>query len=229
MECWGVGVQRAVVHAVCAIAGLCGGGSPALALAASPLAALAPDAQEAADLADATADSPVQRALSALSLKAATGTAPAPDTHEDAAQKVAIAASASKPLPPSLAETVHGTAKDFAVQTGAVNAKQYFAEDLGLDKTPDTDADGIQLLRRGAIANNASPRTAEQIKLDEEQASLLASALVQEVMPWAIGAAVLLGSAQGVRAILAFSRIRTARKRKHRKSRSGHVSRNARL
>ncbi|MBC7680792.1 MAG: hypothetical protein H7172_00525 [Ferruginibacter sp.] len=204
---------------------------PAAALAANPPDALALDALEAADLADASADSPVQRALSALSLKASGGKTAARDTREDAAQKAAIPASASTSLPPSLAESVHVAAKDFAVQTGAVNAKQYLAEELGLDKTPsnDADADGIQLLRRRTIDNSAPPRTAEQLKLDEEQASFLASALVQEVIPWAVGAAVLLGSVQGLRAMLAFSRSRTVRKRKYRKSRSGRASRNARV
>ncbi|MBC7617963.1 MAG: hypothetical protein H7293_03050 [Candidatus Saccharibacteria bacterium] len=231
MECWGVGVQRSVVRVVCAMAGVCGCWSPAAALAANLQDALAPDVQEAADLADASADSPVQRALSALSLKASTDKAGVPNAREVMAQKAAIPASASKPISPSLAESVHVAAKDFAVQTGAVNAKQYLAEELGLDKTPDADADadGTQLLRRRTIDNTTPPRTAEQLKLDEEQASFLASALVQEVMPWAAGAAVLLGSMQGLRAVLAFSRSRAVRKRKHRKSRSGRASRNARV
>ncbi|WP_295959262.1 hypothetical protein [Rhodoferax sp.] len=199
----------------------------------SPLPVQTHDAQDAADLADASADSPVLRALSAMQAMATADKTATSDARTDAAQKPASPASASKSAPSSLGETLHGAAKDMAVNTGALEAKQYLSTEFGMDRAADTNADSNVLRRRangGASednANNAPPRSAEQMKLDEEQASFLASALMREVVPWAIGAAVLLGCLQGLRAMLVFSRRQAERKRKHHKSSS--ASRSARL
>ncbi|WP_367847833.1 hypothetical protein [Rhodoferax sp. WC2427] len=236
MEWRGVKKLRAVACAVCAVAGA-GGVLPA---AAALLPNLAPgstqDAQEAADLADAHSDSPVLRALSSMPSKAAADKAATPEPRTDTAPKPANPASATKPEARPLGETVHMAAKDLAVSTGAVDARQYLSTEFGSDKAPDGNADPeINVLRRrangdtrsdAANANNAPARSAEQMKLDEEQASFLASALVHEVMPWALGAAMLVGCAQGLRAMLAFSRRKSERRRRHRKSSS---TRNARL
>ena len=234
MEWWSVMAQQTVARTVCAVAGVCWCVPSGAAVSTNPLPAVAQDAQDAADLADASSDSPVLRALSAFSIKTLADKTAAPDAPSDTAQKSASPAPTSKPIPISLGESVHGAAKDLAVSTGVVDAKQYVSEELGLDTTPDANADGINVLRRRASgdtasANNAPPRSAEQLNLDAEQASFLASALVQEVTPWAIGAAVLLGCVQGLRVMLAFSRRQTLRKRKHRKSSRGSATRNARL
>lgn len=220
--------------ALCAVAGTCWGLPAAAALLPNLSAGSTQDAQDAADLADATANSPVQRALSAMPVKTAADKAATSDPRTEAASKPASPASASKPDARPLGETLHTTAKDLAVSSGAVDAKQLLDTEFGSDKTNDGNTESNVLRRRAngdasadaANAGIAPPRSAEQMKLDEEQASFLASALVQEVMPWAIGAAVLLGCAQGLRAMLAFSRRQTVRKRKHRKSSS---TRNARL
>ena len=235
MEWWRVMKQRAVVRAMCAVAGVCG----CLASGATPTtnlsAVLSQDAQDAANLADSSSDSPVQRSLSALLTQGAADKTAAPDARTGTAQKSAGPASASPP-PTSLGESLHVAAKDLAVNTGAVDAKQYLSEEFGLDKASDanTNADGINMQHRHsdgdtANANNAPPRSAEQLKLDEEQASHLVSALVREVMPWAFGAAVVVGCVQVLRMMLAFSRRQATRKRKYRKSSSSKASRSARL
>lgn len=232
MEWWRVMGSRVGVRILCAVVGVGGCLSAGAASSASLLPATTQEAQDAADLADASADSPVQRALSAIPVKASADkpTAAAPT---DTVQKPASPASAPKPAPTSLGETLHVAVKDAAVQSGAIEAKQYLSTEFGSDAAADADADSNVLRRRAnrsgsenATANNAPPRSEEQLKLDEEQASFLASALVREVVPWAIGAAVLLGCLQGLRAMLVFSRRQTARKHKHRKPSS---TRNARL
>lgn len=236
MEWWRVMKQRAVVRAMCAVAGVCGCLSSGATPTTNLSSALEQNAQDAANLADASSDSPAQRALSAILTQASADKTAAPVAPTDTAQKSASPASASKPLPISLGESAQVAAKDLAVHTGAVDARQYWSEELGLDKRPDANAnaDGVNMQHRranndAASTNNAPPRSADQVKQDEEQASFLASALVREVMPWAIGAAVLLGCVQGLRMVLAFSRHYAARKRKYSKSSSGNASRNARL
>lgn len=221
MKWCGVMVQRAVVGVVYAVAGSCAGLSSAAVLTANPSAVLATDAQDAADLADladASADSPVQRALSAIPLKTSAG------------KTASLELDSKLPATP-LHESMRLAAKDLALNMGAVDAKQYLREELGLDNTlaAATDGDGIPALPHRASDNNAPPRSAEQLKLDGDQASFLALALVQEVLPWAIGAAVLLGCVQGLRLMLAFSRRRATRKRKYRKSSRSRTPRNARL
>ena len=63
-----------------------------------------------------------------------------------------------------------------------------------------------------------SPRTEEQRKLDEVRASLLFSALLEEVTPWLIAAVVIYAVVYGARVVLAYNRMKAARKRKRRKS-----------
>nr|WP_315246731.1 hypothetical protein [uncultured Albidiferax sp.] len=196
------------------------------------------DAQEAADLADAHSDSPVLRALSAMPVKASADKAVASEPRSEATQSAAPnpanPASASKSNPRPLGETLHTAVKDLAVNSGAMEAKHLLSTEFGSDKATDANAE-TNVLRRRANGDtnsedpnspNAQSRSPEQTQLDEEQASFLASALIREVTPWAIGAAVLLCCAQGLRAMLVFGRRQTERKRKYRKS-SG--TRNARL
>ena len=198
-------------------------------------------ANDAADLAEANLDSPVLRAMSAAQAKAsakANKTASA-ELRIDAGQPPATTASASKRDPVPIGATLQLAAKELAVKTGAADAKQYLSAELGLDKPADTDTDTdtVNALRRRAsgeadVAGDATARSAEQLKLDGEQASFLASALVREVMPWAVGAAGLLGCVQALRLMLAFSRRKAERKRKRRKFRNSthsSVSRKVRL
>lgn len=241
MEWWGVMGPRVVVRMLCAVAGVGGCFTVGAASSSSMLQTQTQtqtqthDAQDAADLVDASADSPVQRALSAMPVKSSADQPRPSDVRTDTAQKPAGPASASKAISNSLGETFHIAVKDAAANTGAMEAKQYLSTEFGLDRAADANADSNALRRRAnggasedaANANNLPPRSAEQIKLDEEQASFLASALVREVVPWAIGAAVLLGCLQGLRAMLVFSRRQAERKSKHRKSSS--ASRSARL
>ena len=63
-----------------------------------------------------------------------------------------------------------------------------------------------------------SPRTEEQRKLDEVRASLLFSALLEEVTPWLIAAVVIYAVVYGARVVLAYNRMKAERKRKRRKS-----------
>lgn len=240
MEWWGVMHRRAVVRVICAVAGVVGCLSSGAAPITSLPSVLADDARDVADLADASSDSPAQRALSAVLAQAAADKTAAPDARTDAVRKSASPASASKLLPSpvstAMAEPVQGGTKEPAAITAAVDAIHYLGDELGLDQTPNpnADSDGANLPHRrtnGDIpsASNAPLRSAEQLQQDDEHASTLASALVREVIPWAVGAAVLLGSMQVLRMGLAFGRRQAARKRKHRKSSSGHTSRSARL
>lgn len=234
MEWRGVKRLRAVLCALCAVA-VVGWGLPAAAALLPNLSeGTSQDAQEAADMADAHSGSSVLRALSAMPVKASADKAASADPRTDATAKPASPASASKSDPQPLGETLHTAAKDLAVNTGAVDAKQYLSTEFGSDKAPDgnAEADSNVLRRRangdtsGNAANaNAPVRSAEQMKLDEEQASFLASALAHEVIPWAMGAAVLVGCAQGLRAILALSRRKSERRRRHRRSSSTRKAR----
>ena len=233
MEWWRVMGPRVGVRILCAVVGVGGCLSAGAAASASLLPAQTQEAQEAADLADASADSPVQRALSAIPVKSSADKPAATAAPTDTVQKPASPASVPKPAPTSLGETLHVAVKEAAVSTGAIEAKQYLSTEFGSDAAADADADSNVLRRRAnrggsenATTNNAPPRSEEQLKLDEEKASFLASALVREVVPWAIGAAVLLVCLQGLRSMLVFSRRQTERKHKYRKSSS---TRNARL
>jgi hypothetical protein len=234
MAWWGDKRPGAKAGALCALAAVCFGTPVAAALLPNLSSGSSQEAQEAADLADAHSDSPVLRALSAMPVKAAADKVVAPEPRADAAPKPVTAASAIKSDPRPLGETLHAAAKDLAVSSGAVEAKQFLNAEFDSDKATDANTDTNVLRRRAngdtnaddPNARNAPPRSAEQTKIDEEQASFLASALVREVTPWAIGAAVLLFCAQGLRAMLAFSRRQAERKRKFRKSSS---TRNARL
>jgi hypothetical protein len=186
------------------------------------------DAEDAADLADASADSPVLRALSASARKALAERPVLADGRTDAAAKSASPPAATKPER-SLAEDARSAIKDVAVQSGAVDAKDFLNSELGLDKPADSAGEIPPESRRalhpsgnGGAENtgNVSPGAQGQPKLNEEQISFLASALVREVVPWAIGGAVLLASIQGIRLVLAYARRKNERKRKYRKSRS---------
>lgn len=233
MEWWGDKRPQAMAGALCAVAAACYGMPAAAALLPDLSSGTSQDAREAADLADAHSDSSVLRALSAMPVKAA-ASEPRADAIPHGAQKPASAASASQANARPLGETLHTAAKDLAVNSGALDAKNFLSTEFGSDKSADANAETNVLRRRAnGDANaeepnphNAPPRSAEQSELDEEKASFLASALVREVTPWAIGAAVLLFCAQGLRVMLAFSRRQSERKRRYRKS-SG--TRNARL
>lgn len=234
MQWWGDNRLRAMAGALCAVTVVCHGTPAAAAILPNLSSGSSQDAQEAADLADAHSDLSVQRALSAMPVKAAGDKAAASEPRATASQgaspsalqKPATPASASASAPRTPGETLQKTAKDLAV-----DAKQLLSTEFGSDKTADPNAEGNVLRRRtngetSAEENpHSTPRSAEQSHLDEEQASFLASALVREVTPWAVGAALLLACAQGVRALLAYGRRKAERKRRHRKS-SG--SRNAR-
>ena len=230
MDLWGAKMQRTVLRGLCGVVVLGWG----LSARAAPLASLpsAPvtEASDAADLADASVDSPVLRALSAAAQRNAAGTAPPSDSRAEPASKPAVPASGrAAELPMSTREALHLTAKELAVRTGVVDAKQHLSAELGLDQPTEDAADTPNVLRRRAMGGAGDedggigqmpPRSAEQLKLDGEQASFLASALVQEVMPWAIGAAALLAGIKGLRLFLAFSRKQTERKRKTRRASS---------
>jgi hypothetical protein len=180
------------------------------------------DAEEAADLADASADSPVLRALSASARKALADKGAVPDVPA----KPASTPVAAKPER-TLAEEARSTAKDLAVQSGVVGAKEFLNAELGLDKPADASADALAENRRamrqsatggGDSADNALPGNPHLPKPDEAQISFLASALVREVMPWAIGGAALLASIQGIRLMLAYAQRKNERKRKFRRT-----------
>ncbi len=239
MELWGAMTQRFLVRMLCGVLGACWGLSGGAVPMGNPPSAQVSESEDAADLADASADSPVLRALSISARKAVADKNTAADIRTDSASKPAPAVSASKSESRPLGETLHVVAKEVAVHSGMADAKQYLGAELGLDKpadaSGDANADASNVLRRRATGDsvnsgNALPsRSSEQLKLDEEQASFLASALVREVTPWAIGAAVLMGVLQGLRLMLAFSRRQTKRKRKYRRSGRGSASRNARM
>ncbi len=227
MDVWGAKMQRTVLRALCAVLGLCWG----LSVWAAPLSSLssAPvsEASEAADLADASADSPVLRALSTAAQRNAAGTDTPADSRAAPAAKPAVPASGRPAEPPlSNREALHLAAKELAVRTGVVDAKQHLSAELDLDP-PTQDVADPNVLRRRAMGGAGDedggigqmpPLSAEQLKLDGERASFLASALVQEVMPWAIGAATLLAGIKGLRLFLAFSRKQAERKRKIRRT-----------
>jgi hypothetical protein len=235
MDVWGAKMRRTVLRVLCAVLGLCGG----LPVWAAPLSSLpsAPvtEASDAADLADASADSPVLRALSAAAQRnAAGGASPA-----EPASKPAVPASGRATEPPmSTREALHLSAKELAVSTGVVDAKQHLSAELGLEQSTEDVAEPPNALRHRAMGGAGDedggigpmpPLSAEQLKLDGERASFLASALVQEVMPWAIGAVALLVGIKGLRLSLAFSRKQTERKRKTRRASSRAHSPGARL
>ena len=243
MELWGAKTQRAIARLLWVLA-ITGGPVGGWAESTPSLSSgVLQHANDAADLAEANLDSPVLRAMSAAQAKAsakANKTASA-ELRIDAGQPPATTASASKRDPVPIGATLQLAAKELAVKTGAADAKQYLSAELGLDKPADTDTDTdtdtVNALRRRAsgeadVAGDATARSAEQLKLDGEQASFLASALVREVMPWAVGAAGLLGCVQALRLMLAFSRRKAERKRKRRKFRNSthsSVSRKVRL
>ena len=236
MELWGTKTQRAIIRLLCAIA--VGGWGASVGAEATPTlsSGVLQDAFDAADLADAYLDSPVLRALSAAQVKASVDKTAVADIHAVTGPKPANATATSKQDPVPLGVVLQGAVKDLAVQTGAVDAKHFLSDELGLDKSADVpvDADTANSLRRrpngdADIASNAPPRSAEQIKQDGVQASILASALVQEVVPWAVGFFTLLGCVQGLRLMMAFSQRKTERKRKRRKASSGGGSLRARL
>jgi hypothetical protein len=239
MELWGAMTQRFLVRMLCGVVGAGWGVSGGAVSMANPPSAQVSESEDAADLADASADTPVLRALSISARKAITDKNTAADIRTDSASKPSPPVPASKAESRPLGETLHAAAKDLAIHSGAADAKQYLGAELGLDKpadaSGDVNADASNALRRRATGDSANsgnvlpPRSNEQLKLDEEQASFLASALVREVTPWAIGAAVLMCILQGLRLMLAFSRRQTKRKRKYRRSGSGNASRNARM
>lgn len=237
MELWDAKTRQTTVRVLCAMAVLGWAESIWAGPTAGPLSASLQNALETADLVDANADSSALRVLSSAPAKAAADTSAASDTRAGAAQKSAQTASVGKRIPGPLNETLQTVAKELAVHTGAVNAKQYLGTELGLDTSTDAPVDASaeagNALRRpssgeAASRSNGEPPSAEQRKLNKEQASFLASALLLEVMPWAIGFAALLGCAQGLRVVLAFSRRQALRKRKHRKSSSGRTLRRIR-
>ncbi|WP_394791439.1 hypothetical protein [Rhodoferax sp.] len=140
-------------------------------------------------------------------------------------------------------EWLRSTYKDMAKSSGAVDALQSLNSELNADKggitdsTREAETDPAVLARRRAEggagpdgrAANTAPRSAEQLKLEEAQASFLFSELVREVTPWLIGAAIFYCCIYGTRLMLAYSRMKAERKRKRRRSRSSTSSRNARL
>jgi hypothetical protein len=223
MDVWGAKMQRTVLRELCGVVllgwGLSAGAAPLSSLPSAPVT----EASDAADLADASVDSPVLRTLSAAAQRNAAGTAPSSDPRAAPASKPAVPASGRATEPPlSTREALHLSAKELAVSAGVVDAKQHLSAELGLDP-PTQDVADPNVLRRRAMGGEGDedggigqmpPLSAEQLKLDGERASFLASALVQEVMPWAIGAAVLLVGIKGLRLFLAFSRKQTERKRK---------------
>jgi hypothetical protein len=195
------------------------------------------DAQEAADLADASADLSALRALSAAPPRASADKPPTSTARAEPATAPSRAAAASTPAPPLTSrDGLRLASKELAESTGLADAKARLEGEFGADKTglseAEADADPANALRRRAAGTHGDTeptpqgpqRTAEQIKNDGARASILASALINEVMPWAVGAALVLAGIKGVRLFLAFSRKQSKRQRRHRRS-SGRSTR----
>lgn len=161
---------------------------------------------------------------------------PAPRS-EPAATPIAANSGASVAEP----ESIRASLKDLATSTGAVDALHSLNSEVNsatsgafADGSRDGGADGVRHADAQAgsevrIATRAAPLTAEQRKLDEAQASFLFSALLEEVLPWLIAAAVMYVVVYGARLLLAYNRMKAERKRKRRQSRSGSRTRSARV
>lgn len=145
MQWWGDNRLRAMAGALCAVTVVCHGTPAAAAILPNLSSGSSQDAQEAADLADAHSDLSVQRALSAMPVKAAGDKAAASEPRATASQgaspsalqKPATPASASASAPRTPGETLQKTAKDLAV-----DAKQLLSTEFGSDKTADPNAEG---------------------------------------------------------------------------------------
>lgn len=150
----------------------------------------------------------------------------------------ATRADASAAAAPSISERerVHQAYKELVEATGADEAWRLLnagleGENGGAFSNSPRDADATRRRAEAPsgsdsrIAALESPRSEEQRKLDEVRASLLFSALLDEVTPWLIAAVVIYVVVYGARVLLAYNRMKAARKRKRRKSRSSGRSR----
>lgn len=146
MQWWGDNRLRAMAGALCAVTVVCHGTPAAAAILPNLSSGSSQDAQEATDLADAHSDLSVQRALSAMPVKAAGDKAAASEPRATASQgaspsalqKPATPASASASAPRTPGETLQKTAKDLAV-----DAKQLLSTEFGSDKTADPNAEAM--------------------------------------------------------------------------------------
>nr|WP_315427947.1 hypothetical protein [uncultured Albidiferax sp.] len=179
----------------------------------------------------------------------ATADTPAKSTAPKSADAPARSGSPELPMPrvepastSGLAEpeSLRSSLKELANSSGVVDALHTLnselngsasgtfadAPDGGADMARRTEAQPGSEARMGV---RAAPLTEEQRKLEEAQASFLFSALVQEVTPWLIAAALMYVVIYGARVMLAYSRMKAARKRKRRESKSGARTRSARI
>jgi len=138
-------------------------------------------------------------------------------------------------------ESIRSSLKELASSTGVADALHTLNSDLN-GSASGAFADGahdggVEVARRaetqpGSEARmgvRAAPLTEEQRKREEAQASFLFSALVQEVTPWLIAAVAMYVVIYGARVMLAYTRMKAARKRKRRHSKSGARTRSARI
>nr|WP_315237079.1 hypothetical protein [uncultured Albidiferax sp.] len=175
--------------------------------------------------------------------------APAKATAAKSAEAPARSGSPELPMPRAEPASTSGLAepeslrsslKDLANSSGVVDALHTLNSELNSNASgslADAQDGGAEMARRAEAQSGSEPRmgvraaplTAEQRKLEEAQASFLFSALVREVTPWLIAAALMYIVIYGARVMLAYSRMKAARKRKRRQSKSGARTRSARV
>lgn len=184
-----------------------------------------------------------------VSALAAAADAPAKATAAKSAEAPARSGSPELPMPRAEAtktsdaaepESLRSSLKELANSTGVVDALHTLNSELNGSASgtfADAHDGGAEMARRAEAQSGSEPRmgvraaplTEEQRKLEEAQASFLFSALVQEVTPWLIAAVLMYIVIYGARVMLAYSRMKAARKRKRRQSKSSARTRSARI
>jgi len=239
---WGDRMQRRKTNKnILRLCGVLVGGLCSLALHAAPVStgeSAPPTGHGISDLdaGDAGADVNPAAMAAAANRPAATGQGASAKAAE--AVRAELAPSAMAPAPNAAdRDVIRSAYKQLAETTGAVDALQRLNAELGSDKTGeavggtrDADTEGGRPhggADRAAVAT--MPKTAEQLHQEDVQASFMAQMLIDEVRPWALGTALVYFGIYGVRMMLRYSRMKSERRRKQRKSGSGQKSRSARL
>ncbi len=190
------------------------GGAPSLALDEAP---------------DATAHTARPDSPGKATSGKAESAAPAANAHAPSEAPPAPSSPSANTRTAGDVDLVRGTYKDVVTATGAQETYQQLNADLGLDKAHaqldagDDDAAAVRKARANAETGRMDrtgagepPRTAEQLRQDEARASMLTSQLIDEVLPWVAGAAVLYVGLHVARYLLVRSRAKAARRRRHR-------------